>query len=64
MFFVFALLIDTLIPLEIIRVLSSHWGYIIALLILAIFLYVEIKIYSSFWGKNGRLSLEKYKENR
>ena len=61
LFIVFTLLLDTLIPLEIMRVLSSPLDIVLALLTLGFFIYVEIRIYNSYWGKKGRWSLEKYK---
>jgi hypothetical protein len=61
LFIVFTLLLDTLIPLEIMRVLSSPLNIALALFTLGFFIYVEIRIYNSYWGKKGRWSLEKYK---
>jgi hypothetical protein len=57
------LLLDTLIPLEIIRVFSSPLDIFLALLTLGFFFYVEIRIYNSLWGKKGRWSLDKYKKS-
>jgi hypothetical protein len=61
LFLVAVLLVDTLIPLEIFQGLPSTINIIFALLILALFLYVEICIYNQLWGKKGRWSLEKNK---
>ncbi|MDH7507063.1 MAG: hypothetical protein QHH15_04675 [Candidatus Thermoplasmatota archaeon] len=62
LFLIFVLIIDALIPLEIIRVYSFTWGYIIALIVFLLFLYAEGCIYNHFWGKNGRWSIDKYKK--
>jgi len=63
LFLVVVLLIDTLIPLQIIIDLPDIVNIVLALFILVIFLYVEMRIYNMLWGKNGRWSLEKYKKN-
>ena len=62
LFLVVVLLVDTLIPLEIFRILPAIINIIFALIALFIFLYFEIYIYNRLWGKNGRWSLEKYKK--
>jgi hypothetical protein len=63
LFFVIIIIIDTLIPLEIFKVLPNIINIIVALIVLSIFLFVELHIYNLLWGKKGRWSLEKYKEN-
>jgi hypothetical protein len=62
LFFFFVLLIDILIPLEIVRVFSSPLDYFLAFLFLGISLYLEIRFYNSYWGKKGRWSLDHYKK--
>ena len=62
LFFVILLLVDSLIPLEILRYLPGIINIILALIILSVFLFVEIRIYNLLWGKNGRWSIEKYKK--
>jgi hypothetical protein len=62
LFLVIVLLIDTLIPLEAYRILFSPLNILISLIILGIFLYIEIRVYNSIWGKKGRWSIEKYKK--
>jgi len=62
-FLVVVLLIDTFIPLEVFRNLSSPFNIALCLVVLGVFLYVEIRIYNSFWGKKGRWSLDKYKKS-
>jgi hypothetical protein len=57
------LLVDTLIPLEVFRILSSPFNSIVSLVILGIFLYIEIVMYNSLWGKKGRWSIDKYKKS-
>jgi ABC-type xylose transport system permease subunit len=61
LFLVAVLLIDTLIPLEVYRDLPLPFNIAVSLVVLGVFLYVEIRLYNSFWGKKGRWSLEKYK---
>ncbi|VVB61148.1 Uncharacterised protein [uncultured archaeon] len=61
LFLVAVLLIDTLIPLEVYRDLPLPFNIAVSLIVLGIFLYVEIRLYNSLWGKKGRWSLEKYK---
>ncbi|PNX49002.1 MAG: hypothetical protein BV459_00985 [Thermoplasmata archaeon M11B2D] len=60
LFVVVVLLLDTLIPLEVIRGLPFPFNLIGSLLIFIVFLYIEVRIYNKIWGKNGRWSVEKY----
>lgn len=62
-FLVAVLFIDTFIPLEVFRSLLSPFNIALCLVILGVFLYVEIRIYNSLWGKKGRWSLDKYKKS-
>ena len=62
-FLVVVLLIDTFIPLEVFRNLSSPFNFALCLVVLGVFLYVEIRIYNLLWGKKGRWSLDKYKQS-
>ena len=62
-FLVVFLLIDTFVPLEVFRNLSSPFNIALCLVVLGVFLYVEIRIYNSHWGKKGRWSLDKYKKS-
>jgi len=62
-FLVVVLLIDTFIPLEVFRNLSSPFNIALCLVVLGVFLYVEIRIYNSLWGKKGRWPLDKYKKS-
>jgi hypothetical protein len=62
LFLVIDLLIDTLIPLEVFRMLFYPLNIVMSLLILGIFLYIEIRLYNSLWGKKGCWSIEKYKK--
>lgn len=62
LFLVIVLLIDTLIPLEVYRMLFYPLNIGMSLFILSIFLYIEIRLYNSLWGKKGRWSIEKYKK--
>ena len=62
-FLVVILLIDTFIPLEVFRNLSSPFNIALCLVVLGVFLYVEIRIYNSLWGKKGRWSLDKYRKS-
>jgi hypothetical protein len=61
LFLVVILLIDTLVPLEIFRALSNPFNIVFSLVALGVFLYIEMVVYNSLWGKKGRWSLEKYK---
>ena len=63
LFLVIILLLDTLIPLEVFRMLFSPLNIVTSLIILVIFLYIEIRLYNSLWGKKGRWSIEKYKKS-
>jgi len=62
LFFVLVIIVDSLIPLEIFLDLPDYINIVLALIVLCIFLYVEMHIYNSLWGKNGRWSIEKYKK--
>jgi hypothetical protein len=62
LFFVVILLVDTLVPLEAFRNLVFPINVIIAVAILGVFLYIEIRLYNAVWGKKGRWSIEKYKK--
>src|SRR5512137_2097526 len=59
LFFVAILLVDTLVPLEAYRSLISPINVSIAVVILGVFLYIEIRLYNAVWGKKGRWSVEK-----
>ena len=63
LFFICILLIDTLIPLEVFRVLPNPFNIVVSLGILGVFLYAEIVSYNMLWGKKGRWALEKYKKS-
>jgi hypothetical protein len=63
LFLVCVLLVDTLIPLEVFRILPAPFNSILSLVILGIFLYIEIVMYNSLWGKKGRWSIDKYKKS-
>jgi hypothetical protein len=63
LFLVCVLLVDTLIPLEVFRILPAPFNSIVSLVILGIFLYIEIVMYNSLWGKKGRWSIDKYKKS-
>lgn len=63
LFLVVVLFIDAFIPLEVWRNLMSPFNIALCLVVLGVFLYVEIRIYNSLWGKKGRWSLDKYKKS-
>ena len=60
LFLVTILLVDILIPLEIYLVFPNIINIIGSVLVICVIGYVEMRIYNSLWGKNGRWSLEKY----
>jgi hypothetical protein len=62
LFYVAVLLLDTLLPLEAYRSFLFPFNIICSLLILSVFVYIQIRVYNSIWGKKGRWSLEKYKK--
>ncbi|MBN1861869.1 MAG: hypothetical protein JW840_10475 [Candidatus Thermoplasmatota archaeon] len=64
LFLVVVLLLDALLPLEMYRILPFPANIFGALFLLGIFVYGEIRLYNSFWGKQGRWSIEKYKTQR
>lgn len=61
-FYVFILLIDTLIPLQIFIDFPDIINIVLALFVLIVFLYLEMRVYNLIWGKKGRWSLDKYKK--
>lgn len=61
LFFVAVLLLDTLIPLEAYRSFIVPINFLIAIVLLGVFVYLEIRVYNALWGKKGRWSLEKYR---
>jgi hypothetical protein len=61
LFLVGALLVDTLIPLEILRDLPNYSNIVLSLVVLGLLLYAEIRMYNAIWGKKGHWSLDKYK---
>jgi ABC-type xylose transport system permease subunit len=61
LFFVAVLLLDTLLPLEAYRSIPSPFNIFIAIVLLGVFIYLEIRVYNALWGKKGRWSLEKYR---
>ena len=62
LFLVGVLLLDTLLPLEAYRSLVSPLNIVVALIILCVLLYLEIRLYNAVWGKKGCWSLEKYRK--
>jgi hypothetical protein len=62
LFLVGVLLLDTLLPLEAYRSLLFPLNIIVSLLVLGVFLYGEIRVYNTIWGKKGCWSLEKYRK--
>lgn len=63
LFLVIVLLLDTLTPLEVHRILPFPFNLVGALLILIVFLYIEVRVYNEIWGKNGRWAIQKYKKS-
>lgn len=61
LFLIVILLIDTLIPLEILRLFINPFHIIFSFVFIIIILYIEIVVYNLFWGKKGRWSIENYK---
>ena len=53
------MLFNTIILFQILLDVPEPFGFILFGVILAIALYVEIRIYNSIWGKNGYWSIEK-----
>jgi hypothetical protein len=62
LFFVGVLLLNTLFPLEAYRSLVFPLNIVVSVIILAVLLYLEIRLYNALWGKKGRWSIEKYKK--
>lgn len=60
-FIIFIMLLDTFVLLQLIVDVVSPVNYIAFFIVLAVMLYVEIRIYGSIWGKNGCWSLDKYR---
>jgi len=58
-FITIIMIIDTLLLLEIILYLKIPFNIIIFISAI-IFFYIELKIYNSIWGKNGKWSIDKY----
>jgi hypothetical protein len=61
LFLVAVLLIDTLVPLELFVMLAFPFNIVISLTVTLFFLYIEIRVYNAIWGKQGRWSLNNYK---
>jgi len=61
LFLVGVLLVDTLIPLEILRDLPNYINIVFSLIVLGLLLYAQIRLYNTTWGKKGRWSLDQYK---
>jgi hypothetical protein len=64
LFLVAVLLIDTLVPLELFVMLGFPFNIVISLTVTLFFLYIEIRVYNTIWGKQGRWSLNNYKKKR
>jgi hypothetical protein len=63
LFLVVVMILDTLLPLEVIHILPFPFNLVGALFLLIVFLYVEVRIYNAIWGKNGRWALQKYRKS-
>lgn len=63
LFLVVVLLLDTLIPLEVVHILPFPFNLGGALFLLIVFLYLEVRIYNAIWGKNGRWALQNYRKS-
>jgi hypothetical protein len=63
-FIIIIMITDTFILLEIILILDIPINIIIFFILGFIIFYIELKIYNSLWGKNGKWSIEKYKKNK
>lgn len=61
-FFILTLVINSFILLEILIFFIFPTNMIIILIIIFILLYFEIKVYNSYWGVNGKWSLDNYKK--
>jgi len=62
LFLIVVLLVDTFVPLEAYRAVALPFNILLALVLLGILVYIEIRIYNSYWGKKGKWSIEKYKQ--
>ena len=60
-FIIFIMLFDTFVLLQLLVDVVSPFNYIAFFIVLAVMLYVEIRIYGSIWGKNGCWSLDQYR---
>jgi len=60
-FIIFIMLLDTFVLLQLLVDVVSPFNYIAFFIVLAVMLYVEIRIYGSIWGKNGCWSLDQYR---
>ena len=63
-FIIVVMLLDTFVLLQILLDIPKPFGFILFAIILIVFIYVEIKIYGSIWGKNGCWSLDKYRKTK
>jgi len=63
-FIIIVMLLDTFVLLQILLDIPKPFGFILFAIILIVFIYVEIKIYGSIWGKNGCWSLDKYRKTK
>ena len=63
-FITIIIIIDTFILLEIITILNPPINIVFFLFSALIIFFIEIKIYNSIWGKNGKWSIDKYKKKK
>jgi hypothetical protein len=59
---IFIMIFNIFLSLEIVLSLNFPINLIILTISIFFILYVEIKIYSAYWGINGKWSIDKYKK--
>jgi hypothetical protein len=59
LFFIVIVFVDAFLPLELYYDFPAPNNGIIALIVLGMLVYGEIRLYNTTWGKKGRWSLEK-----
>jgi len=60
LFLALVLIVDVLLPLQVLMSISFPVNVITSLVAVCVLLYIEMRVWNAVWGRSGRWPLEKY----